>query len=45
MRSFQKNYLLKNFNVPETDGSGFIRKELQKATELLKQSGWILKVN
>ena len=31
------------FNVPETDGSGFIRKELQKATELLKQSGWILK--
>ena len=31
------------FSVPKTDGSGFIRKELQKATELLKQSGWILK--
>ena len=32
----------KEFNPPETDGSGFIRKELSKATSLLKEAGWEL---
>ncbi len=31
------------FNPPKTDGSGFIRKELSKATSLLKEAGWELK--
>ena len=30
------------FNPPKTDGSGFIRKELSKATTLLKEVGWEL---
>ena len=30
------------FNPPKTDGSGFIRKELSKATSLLKDAGWEL---
>ena len=30
------------FNPPKTDGSGFIRKELSKATSLLKEAGWEL---
>ncbi len=32
----------KEFKVPKTDGSGFIRKELAKANSLLKESGWEL---
>jgi len=30
------------YNPPKTDGSGFMRKELQKAASLLKISGWEL---
>ena len=30
------------FNPPITDGSGFIRKELSKATSLLREAGWEL---
>jgi len=30
------------FISPQTDGSGFIRKELSKATSLLKEAGWEL---
>jgi len=30
------------FNPPITDGSGFIRKELSKATSLLREAGWKL---
>ena len=30
------------FNPPKTDGSGFMRKELSKATSLLKEAGWEL---
>ena len=32
----------KEFSPSKTDGSGFIRKELQKATRLLEQAGWNL---
>ena len=35
----------KSFNLPKTDGSGFIRKELAKATSLLKEAGWIIEEN
>ena len=31
------------FDPPKTDSSGFIRKELSKATSLLKEAGWELK--
>ena len=31
------------FQNPITDGSGFVRKELQEATRLIKEAGWILK--
>ena len=31
---------LVEYNPPKTDGSGFIRKELSKATALLKDAGW-----
>ena len=30
------------YNPPQTDGSGFMRKELQKATSLLQSAGWQL---
>ena len=30
------------YNPPQTDGSGFMRTELQKATSLLKSAGWQL---
>ena len=30
------------FNPPKTDGSGFIRQELSKATSLLEEAGWEL---
>ena len=36
---------VKSFNPPKTDGSGFIRKELAKATSLLKEAGWIIEEN
>ena len=32
---FQEEY-----NPPKTDGSGFMRKELQEATKLLQDAGW-----
>ena len=31
------------YNNPKTDGSGFIRDQLQEATKLIKDAGWILK--
>ena len=31
------------YNNPTTDGSGFIRNQLQEATKLIKDAGWILK--
>ena len=34
---FQEEY-----NPPKTDGSGFMRKELQEATKLLQDAGWEL---
>ena len=34
---FQEEY-----NPPKTDGSGFMRKELQEATKLLQDAGWKL---
>ena len=34
---FQEEY-----NPPKTDGSGFMRKELQEATKLLQEAGWEL---
>ena len=37
-----KEIFLKEFISPLTDGSGFMRKELQKASELLKNAGWVL---
>ncbi len=37
-----KEIFNKEYNPPKTDGSGFIRKELQLATNLLNKSGWIL---
>ena len=30
------------YNPPKTDGSGFMRKELQEATKLLQDAGWEL---
>ena len=35
-----KEIFTKEYNPPKTDGSGFIRKELQNAILLLKDSGW-----
>ena len=37
-----KEILNKEFKNPKTDGSGFIRSELQKATKLLRDAGWKL---
>ena len=37
-----KEIFNKKYNPPKTDGSGFIRNELQLATDLLKKSGWDL---
>ena len=37
-----KEIFEKEFKLPKTDGSGFIREELQKAASLLKDSGWDL---
>ena len=35
-----KELFLNKYKPPKTNGSGFIRIELQKATSLLKKSGW-----
>ena len=37
-----KDLFTKEYNPPKTDGSGFMRKNLQKATSLLSNSGWKL---
>ena len=37
-----KEVFTSEFNNPITDGSGFIRTQLQEATKLLKDSGWVL---
>ncbi len=50
LKSFNDGYkeflpndiFLSEYNPPITDGSGFIRKELSKATSLLKKGGWEL---
>ncbi len=38
-----KEIFNKEYKNPKTDGSGFIRSELQEATKLLKDAGWKLK--
>ena len=43
MDQLPKKLFNSEFKIPETDGSGFIREELQKATVLLKEANWILK--
>jgi microcin C transport system substrate-binding protein len=42
MDQLPKEIFKEEFNPPKTDGSGFMRQELQKATSLLQQSGWEL---
>ena len=37
-----KEIFSKEYTNPETDGSGFIRSELQDATKLIKDAGWKL---
>ena len=37
-----KEIFINEYNPPKTNGSGFIREELQKATSLLQSSGWKL---
>ena len=37
-----KEIFSEEYSNPNTDGSGFIRNELQKATKLLKEAGWKL---
>ena len=37
-----KELFLKEFEIPKTDGSGFIRNELSKAISLLSDEGWRL---
>ena len=38
-----KEIFSKEYNNPKTDGSGFIRNELQEATKLLQKAGWKLR--
>jgi len=38
-----KEVFNEEYSNPKTDGSGFIRNELQKATKLLQESGWKLR--
>jgi Bacterial extracellular solute-binding proteins, family 5 Middle. len=40
---FLKKCLILEYKNPITDGSCFIRNQLQEATKLLKDTGWILK--
>ncbi|PPR45436.1 MAG: Oligopeptide-binding protein AppA [Alphaproteobacteria bacterium MarineAlpha5_Bin8] len=42
MDQLPKEIFNKEYNPPQTDGTGFIRKELQKATSLLSEAGWEL---
>ncbi|SVB03329.1 uncharacterized protein METZ01_LOCUS156183 [marine metagenome] len=42
MDQLPKEVFKEEFNPPKTDGSGFMRQELQKATSLLQKSGWEL---
>ncbi len=42
MDQLPKKVFNTKFEISKTDGSGFIRQELQKATSLLKQAGWEL---
>ena len=35
-----KDLFTKEYSTPKTDGSGFMRNDLQKATSLLNNSGW-----
>jgi len=37
-----KEVFIEEYNPPQTDGSGFMRSELKKASILLKNSGWEL---
>jgi len=43
MDQLPKEIFNEEYRNPKTDGSGFIRSELQEATKLLKEAGWILK--
>tara|TARA_Y100000590_G_scaffold75748_1_gene83756 strand:+ start:18697 stop:20529 length:1833 start_codon:yes stop_codon:yes gene_type:complete len=43
--SLSQELFLKEFNPPKTDGSGYNRKELSKATSLLNKAGWELENN
>ena len=38
-----KEIFYEEYSNPKTDGSGFIRNELQEATKLLKEAGWKLR--
>ena len=38
-----KEIFNEEYNNPKTDGSGFIRNELQEATKLLQEAGWKLR--
>ena len=38
-----KEIFSEEYSNPKTDGSGFIRNELQEATKLLKEAGWKLR--
>ena len=38
-----KELFNEEYSNPKTDGSGFIRNELQEATKLLKEAGWKLR--
>ena len=43
MDQLPKEIFNEEYRNPKTDGSGFIRSELQEATKLLKEAGWVLK--
>ncbi len=43
MDQLPKEIFNEEYKNPKTDGSGFIRSELQEATKLLKEAGWVLK--
>ena len=43
MDQLPKEIFNEEYRNPKTDGSGFIRSELQEATKLLKEAGWMLK--
>ena len=43
MDQLPKEIFNEEYSNPKTDGSGFIRSELQEATKLLREAGWVLK--